>query len=268
MKDRNKKYIIPSCKEEDAKRNLSEIDYKNFMNSLPDIVYKIDPNGCFVYVNNAINDLGYTPDELIGKHFSCIIHPDDALNVSREKVLSKFAKNPSKLKCPPKLFDERRTGERMTKDLEVRLLKKGTKESLDTSVHAFGDIRYIEHFEAMPNTKSVKFTGTVGIIRDITERKQMEKTICTIKNAVSGGKPSIVTNMLQYKTQENNTLTAREKEVLILIATGSTNKEIAKNLSISAKTVETHRARIMNKLSIHKAADLVRYAIKSKLLEG
>jgi PAS domain S-box-containing protein len=61
-------------------------------------------------------------------------------------------------------------------------------------------------------------------------------------------------------------LTTREVEVLKLIASGLTNREIAAKLFISAKTVATHRARLMNKLDIHKSSALVNYAIKSGLL--
>lgn len=57
-------------------------------------------------------------------------------------------------------------------------------------------------------------------------------------------------------------LSEREIEVLSLVAAGYTNKEIADQLCISHKTVESHRANIMTKLKIKKRADLVRYAIK------
>lgn len=56
-------------------------------------------------------------------------------------------------------------------------------------------------------------------------------------------------------------LTKREMEVLRLIAEGKSNKEIANLLFISIRTVQNHRANIMNKLSIKKTADLIRYAI-------
>ena len=56
-------------------------------------------------------------------------------------------------------------------------------------------------------------------------------------------------------------LTNRQREVLQLIAEGLTNKGIAKKLSISVKTVETHRAHIMNKLNIHDQAGLTRFSI-------
>ena len=60
-------------------------------------------------------------------------------------------------------------------------------------------------------------------------------------------------------------LTAREREILKLLAEGHTNKEIAAMLFISPKTVETHRHRINEKLNLGNVADLVRYAIKEGL---
>ena len=57
-------------------------------------------------------------------------------------------------------------------------------------------------------------------------------------------------------------LTEREREVLQLIAEGYTNKEVAINLSISLKTALAHRNNIMQKLGIHRQADLIRYALK------
>jgi two-component system response regulator NreC len=57
-------------------------------------------------------------------------------------------------------------------------------------------------------------------------------------------------------------LTEREREILQLVAEGHTNAAIAQKLSISLRTVETHRANLMRKLDIHSPADLVRYAIR------
>jgi two-component system response regulator NreC len=61
-------------------------------------------------------------------------------------------------------------------------------------------------------------------------------------------------------------LTAREREVLKLIAEGNTNQDIAELLSLSRKTVETHRSNIMDKLDLHKVTDLVKYAIRDGLV--
>jgi len=63
-------------------------------------------------------------------------------------------------------------------------------------------------------------------------------------------------------------LTRREREVLQLVAEGKSNKEIGIALEITTKTAETHRARMMAKLSLHSVADLVRYAIRNQIIEA
>ncbi len=62
-------------------------------------------------------------------------------------------------------------------------------------------------------------------------------------------------------------LTPREREIVQLVAEGRSNKEIASLLGRSAKTVETHRANLMNKLHLQSVSELVRYAIRMKLIE-
>ena len=62
-------------------------------------------------------------------------------------------------------------------------------------------------------------------------------------------------------------LTNREREILKLIAEGKTNEEIARALWISPRTAKAHRANIMKKLDVHKVTELVRYAIRSGLVE-
>ena len=75
-------------------------------------------------------------------------------------------------------------------------------------------------------------------------------------------------------TQANDTqrkprlLTSREREVLQLLAEGRANKEVATTLSISTKTAETHRSRIMAKLEMHSMSELVRYAIRNHIIEA
>jgi DNA-binding NarL/FixJ family response regulator len=65
-------------------------------------------------------------------------------------------------------------------------------------------------------------------------------------------------------------LTSREREVLVEIAEGKSNKEIADRLGIGVRTIETHRERIMHRLNIHSVAGLTKYAIANGLisLEG
>jgi len=63
-------------------------------------------------------------------------------------------------------------------------------------------------------------------------------------------------------------LTARQREILQLIAEGKTTKEIAQVLTLSAKTVEMHRAQLMERLDIHDVAGLVRYALRTGIIAG
>lgn len=70
----------------------------------------------------------------------------------------------------------------------------------------------------------------------------------------------------QAKLDLYETLTDREREVLQMAAEGKTAAEIAKLLSISPRTVELHRSRMMNKLGFHSQTELVRYAIKRGIL--
>ena len=64
------------------------------------------------------------------------------------------------------------------------------------------------------------------------------------------------------------TLTDREREIVQMLAEGKSNKEIATRLSISVKTVETHRATVMRKLDISSIVELVHYAIRNQLVEA
>jgi len=82
-----------------------------------------------------------------------------------------------------------------------------------------------------------------------------------------------VTNLLENKFRQNqderapDVLTARETEVFKDLAKGKSNKEVAHRLGISPRTIEAHRAHIMDKLQLRTLSDLVHYAIRHKLVE-
>ena len=62
-------------------------------------------------------------------------------------------------------------------------------------------------------------------------------------------------------------LTSREREIVQLIAEGRTSKEVAAQLSVSVKTVEAHRANLMNKLNLHSTSQLVLYAVRNRIVQ-
>ena len=68
-------------------------------------------------------------------------------------------------------------------------------------------------------------------------------------------------------TVPRNRLTPREREIVQLLAEGKSNKEVAVALGIGVKTAETHRANVMHKLNLQSLSDLVRYAIRNKIIE-
>ena len=69
-------------------------------------------------------------------------------------------------------------------------------------------------------------------------------------------------------SQRDQVLTPRQQEVLRLLAEGNSTKDIAFALSLSVKTIETHRAQIMERLEVHDLAGLVRYAIRSGVVSA
>lgn len=72
----------------------------------------------------------------------------------------------------------------------------------------------------------------------------------------------------QHNAPTFNQLTPREREVIQLLAEGRSNKAVSSLLGISVKTVETHRAAIMKKLGISSIVELVRYAIRNKVIDA
>jgi two-component system, NarL family, response regulator NreC len=71
----------------------------------------------------------------------------------------------------------------------------------------------------------------------------------------------------QVPVGPDDTLTARERQVLLLVAQGLTNSDIGKRLSISRRTAETHRSNLLRKLGLKGQQELLRYALKHGILE-
>ena len=100
--------------------------------------------------------------------------------------------------------------------------------------------------------------------------------VTAIREVARGGRyvhPELGARLVAAETAERrraeeDPLSDREREVLRLLALGHTNQEIAKELYISVRTAETHRAHIMQKLRLASRAELVRYALAEGLLES
>lgn len=122
--------------------------------------------------------------------------------------------------------------------------------------------------------------GAVGYVVKDAAVEELEQAL----NAVSAGErflsPAVSRHVLQgyLRLAKGETtpeprptvdqLTPRQREILQLIAEGRSTRDIAERLSISIKTVETHRAQIMQRVDIHDVAGLTRYAIRAGLIEA
>jgi PAS domain S-box-containing protein len=149
------------------------------LGALPDIVYILDEEGRFLSLNASVRDIGYDPEALKGRHFSEILHPEDRSRVSRVEVIAKLRESGDPFpEVPPKLFDERRSGQRMTRNLEVRVIQGSTGETLHCSVNAYGDAAADP---ALFSLLGYKGRITVGVVRDVTTaylyRKSLEENL-------------------------------------------------------------------------------------------
>jgi DNA-binding NarL/FixJ family response regulator len=115
--------------------------------------------------------------------------------------------------------------------------------------------------------------GAIGFVMKQTAANELFKAIRETSKGNAYFSPEISEHLLnqtrdavrysKQKSKSGSSLTRRETEVLLLVAQGNSNKEIAAALLLSIKTVEKHRQSLMKKTRIHKAAGLTRYAIST-----
>ncbi|HQZ12027.1 MAG TPA: response regulator transcription factor [Devosia sp.] len=108
--------------------------------------------------------------------------------------------------------------------------------------------------------------GAVGYVLKDVSTDEIVEAIESVARGETYFSSGVTDVLLDKRTDDSDRpLTAREYSVLLLIATGQSNREIANALTISSATVETHRKKIKKKLGIQTTADLTRYAIQNGL---
>jgi DNA-binding NarL/FixJ family response regulator len=126
--------------------------------------------------------------------------------------------------------------------------------------------------------RQVTAAGAMGYLLKQTAATDLIRAVREARKGNAFFSPAIARRLTEHSREappggaavppRTASLTSREAEVLQLIAEGRANKQIAAELSISIKTVEKHRQRVMNKLNIHDIAGLTRYAISKGIVEG
>jgi len=109
----------------------------------------------------------------------------------------------------------------------------------------------------------------------LTKKSAPDELITAIRKIVRGGRyisPSLADFLASHLTEDQNkpiheSLSNREFQVLRMIASGKSLKEIAYEMSLSPKTISTFRTRILQKMQMQSNADLIQYAIKNKLVD-
>ena len=129
----------------------------------------------------------------------------------------------------------------------------------------FVDNNTLSSFRRSNKLKNIKYVALQTTILDLRLLKQYDQVISTTLNIEQIRE--IMSKLIMAKDNVDSlALSDREKDIVIAIAEGLTNKEIANKLHISANTVMTHRKNISSKLNIHSPAGLVLYAIANKLI--
>ena len=137
---------------------------------------------------------------------------------------------------------------------EVRVIVLTVHETAEYAVHALR-------------------SGAAGFVPKCAASAELELALKTVAGGERYLSPEISKHAVLDQYLSANTrplfapLTPRQREVLGMIARGSSTKDIALSLDISAKTVETHRAQLMERLQIYDVAGLVRYAIRTGLVQ-
>ena len=151
----------------------------------------------------------------------------------------------------------------------AEVLRRLTKHLKNTRVLVFSG------YQNPALVRDLLQAGAHGFVEKSAPLSELKKGIQVVANGGSYFGPEVaqflreaVANPSPSKTPSIDILTAREREILQLIAESNSTKEVAAKLSISVKTAENHRTNLMKKLDRHDVASLTRYAIEQGLIES
>jgi PAS domain S-box-containing protein len=160
--------LMEEKRKAEAALKESEERLDSIIKSVPDIIYRLDTQGCITFISDAVIRYGYLPRDLLSRKMLELVHPDD-----REKTEHRI--------------NERRMVKREPDDLEIRFLVGRDGPIASESEPIFLVNAQGLYRTEQPNART--FIGTQGIARDITERKrteeEREKLLAELQNALA-----------------------------------------------------------------------------------
>ena len=159
--------------------------------------------------------------------------------------------------------------------LDVQMPKLDGLETLKEMSHSehVPPVLILSGEDTAKNIRSALKAGAKGFITKNARPEELEFAIESIIDGHSYVSPSIALSLIQEEkpaqseNNELNVLTKREIEILTWLADGKKNREIAKMLHISIRTVDTHRSNIMKKLKVKTNAQLTKLAVAHELIK-
>jgi PAS domain S-box-containing protein len=213
---------------------------------VPAMIWLAGPDGSCRYVNQSWQDFtGRKLEDALGDGWLAMMHPEDGAAWHTQVAQAIRNAQPFTLECRLRRRDGR-----------YRWLMKSGKPIV---------------------SDKGKCIGFIGICTDVSTQKQAleslsqaslkhRSVLSKLREAVSVIEDFLHTEEPGAKVHQDDRLTPRQREILHLIARGFATREIAVQLHVSVKTVESHRAQLMQRLNIHDVAGLTRYAIRTGLV--
>jgi PAS domain S-box-containing protein len=159
-------------------KNIAEKELQSIISKTPDIIYRLDPAGRFIFISDAAKQYGYDPSDLIGKHIDDFIHPDDKDGVEHA-------------------IHERRSGLRGTRNREVRFFVP-KKEKIATIGPTNHDDTWIpfnissDGIYSGDQTSVDTYLGVQGVARDISKTKHYEEQVSRLAAVVEQASEDVI----------------------------------------------------------------------------
>lgn len=221
-------------------------EMKQALDWVPTMIWLADENGKCRHVNQTwLEFTGRRLEEVVGEGWLSVMHPEDGAAWLGQVADAIREVRPFTLECRLRRRDGR-----------YRWLQKSASPVLSEEGKCIG---FVGH--------CVDVSAQKQALESLHQARQKHRSLLgNLREAVSVIEDFLHADESSAKSHQDDRLTPRQREILHLIARGFATREIAGQLHVSVKTVESHRAQLMQRLNIHDVAGLTRYAIRTGLV--